>query len=776
MKKEQTEDSKRFMSIRTGLKNAYDKSKDITTNVASEAINKLKPFFVRILQPPLKWLQIRWRVIRPARVSLIVSIALSLLIIGHEQIKDILRVIAENRLYDPSNWQLCLGLFIYCFCAWYFSRAVLYVCYNSFTPENSDEQFEGWRKITARLISLLPVVALITAFIGISAWLYAIFYFLFAILLLSFFIWRRKYLLPRLYSHQNHEEINYTRTPLYPGGEGFTRRTRPFIILISVFAFIVFLGVLFKPVSFPTRVGPLGVMFMGVAYLLVIFTIFTYWSDYYDLPSFIFIVLLLAVFAGLYNDNHEVRTLSGDLDQGKRQAIVKHFENWITPRIKSNNSKNKYPVFVVAAEGGGIRAAYWTAEMLIELQKRFPDFPCNTFAISGVSGGSLGASAFITDLANAYRTKQFRCIESGESHIEKIKGTNKNGPIESTSQGFLGEDFLAPVAAGLLFPDLVSRVNILCPWLICLPDRASYLEKAWEVNWTKYNEGKPLQFSDNFLDLWKEDGELEIPSLILNGTWVEDGRRTLTSNLKPNAEIFVEADDMLNNFTKRISLSTAVHMSARFTYVSPAGTVNTKSDGKKRVVDGGYFENSGALTARQVLEVLQDTCTNSEILNSSKCKDKVNFYAIIISNNPQSPHAGEGVRLANIFPNRQQYHRQELKIKENQTDENDKNSFGKNLFKKMKINFLTETLSPVFALLHTRTARGSLSEDELVASIGESHSLRFQLLDPSEDHKIPLGWILSKNTQVKINEQAALRVDEYEEKLQAIGLHKINRP
>jgi hypothetical protein len=64
----------------------------------------------------------------------------------------------------------------------------------------------------------------------------------------------------------------------------------------------------------------------------------------------------------------------------------------------------KVPVVIVAAEGGGIRAPYWTALVLGELQDQAAgaglDFTRHVFAISGVSGGSLGAATFAALVAN----------------------------------------------------------------------------------------------------------------------------------------------------------------------------------------------------------------------------------------------------------------------------------------------------------------------------------------------------------------------------------------
>ena len=61
------------------------------------------------------------------------------------------------------------------------------------------------------------------------------------------------------------------------------------------------------------------------------------------------------------------------------------------------------PMLIVATAGGGIRAAYWTATVLEKLEKRFQGPRSGVrpylFAISGVSGGSVGATAFEAALA-----------------------------------------------------------------------------------------------------------------------------------------------------------------------------------------------------------------------------------------------------------------------------------------------------------------------------------------------------------------------------------------
>ncbi|MFX7866411.1 hypothetical protein ABTK37_20655, partial [Acinetobacter baumannii] len=56
--------------------------------------------------------------------------------------------------------------------------------------------------------------------------------------------------------------------------------------------------------------------------------------------------------------------------------------------------RQKFPLYVVAAEGGGIYAATHAASFLAEIQDMCPGFSHHLFAISGVSGGSVGAAVF----------------------------------------------------------------------------------------------------------------------------------------------------------------------------------------------------------------------------------------------------------------------------------------------------------------------------------------------------------------------------------------------
>src|SRR5262249_1889373 len=221
------------------------------------------------------------------------------------------------------------------------------------------------------------------------------------------------------------------------------------------------------------------------------------------------------------------------------------------------------PIYLVAASGGASRAAFWTAEILTKLEQEFRDrSPGHTtciarsiFAISGVSGGSLGAATVVSLLAD-----------------EQVRGV-KWPSLPDTAAAFLENDMLAPVAGYLLFPDLIQR---LLPFPVYRADRSRGLERTWQADWDDLErtwkgagQAAPTNwFAGSLDDLYKGDRADVLPSLFLNTTRVEDGRRVLQSNIA-----FMPDDtyDLLSNgfLTKDLTLAGSVHNSARFLYVSP---------------------------------------------------------------------------------------------------------------------------------------------------------------------------------------------------------------
>jgi len=326
--------------------------------------------------------------------------------------------------------------------------------------------------------------------------------------------------------------------------------------------------------------------------------------------------------------------------------------------------ETSHPMFVVASEGGGVRAGYWTALVLATLEDgaKVPgSFSDHLFAISGVSGGSLGAAAFDVLLAE-----------------------NPQGPIAAKVRPMLGRDFLGPLAGKMFLPDLAQR---FLPWPFEGLDRAEALEGGWERA-----DGR---FAKPFTELFA--GDRRLPALFLNGTEMESGSRIITSSVDwqaSNRNQFTNAlDGVAYMGPRRIRLSTAVHASARFTYFSPAG----RYPGGTHVVDGGYFDNSGGETARDILKVL-----------SLQHWADVKPVIIVIQNGPEEPPLTDAEQEKVAAARARQHEAHEL-------------------------------LAPIETMLNVRTAHSDLARGELEE--GYSNVPTFELV--VRGTVLPLGWTLS---------------------------------
>lgn len=160
-------------------------------------------------------------------------------------------------------------------------------------------------------------------------------------------------------------------------------------------------------------------------------------------------------------------------------------------------------------------------------------------------------------------------------------------------------DFVSLAVAGLLYYDLIQR---FIPVPVGAWDRSRALEEGWQRAFS-HSPGRPIE--QTLPALYRSCEGL--PQLLLNSTVVETGQRAVLTRFATNpaqpGPIFVDHfDAMSEKFTTRTqSVAGLMHHSARFPAVSPAGTIEEITDGKRvpafRLVDGGYFDNSGMQTS-----------------------------------------------------------------------------------------------------------------------------------------------------------------------------------
>jgi hypothetical protein len=362
------------------------------------------------------------------------------------------------------------------------------------------------------------------------------------------------------------------------------------------------------------------------------------------------------------------------------------------------------PMLVVATAGGGIRAAYWTATVLEQLEQDLngkvtgpsgeilTENPLHNllFAISGVSGGSVGAAAYAAAV-----------------HDHEVTGA----PIKPT--GYLRQDFLAPGLAGLVFID--GPANLL-PDLGQI-DRGQALELGFELA-----SGTPADtdglVSHRFLSFFPTMAAVQEtkswrPALLLNATHQETGRRIITSHIKVERDAFLDSYDALQVLGADVRLSTAAHNSARFTYVSPAGGL---VDAQKRprnngyVIDGGYFENFGAETALELARKAIDAIESDESINPEH-KRLVKLVVLQISSDPSlkrdrtlvrtRPNGSEGCTVTTFGT----------------AGPSNYLHLDKDEGEGYVFSWANELSAPLIGVTSVRQAHGTVAADELAASI-----------------------------------------------------------
>ncbi|HEV2755978.1 MAG TPA: hypothetical protein VG318_09410 [Actinomycetota bacterium] len=320
---------------------------------------------------------------------------------------------------------------------------------------------------------------------------------------------------------------------------------------------------------------------------------------------------LLAAFIGRDAGYNDARLLA-TTDPAPRYATLEDaFDTWVAASREACDAApgGALPMVFVAAPGGGIRAAYWTVGVLDKLFSPESGSACaatRAFALSGVSGGSVGIATWVTATGR------------GESPRDAITDMSRDEPLPRAIAGLLLRDLPQPLT------------GIADGW----DDRAGLLERGWAAASGVFGTSEdPLPWSAA-----GEGGELPfVPVISLNGSSVTDACRVLVTNvgqlpatlgpdcqgvpapghaatgpLSGSIDPFVGLtgdEDACGPARYDVPITTGALLSARFPVVSPAGSLTRCVDGEETdtdVVDGGYYENSGLLTLLQLWEGLEE--------------------------------------------------------------------------------------------------------------------------------------------------------------------------
>lgn len=364
--------------------------------------------------------------------------------------------------------------------------------------------------------------------------------------------------------------------------------------LYSLLHLVFFIAVCIWPIFFSDLLGPVPLIFAAFACYLMLGTIIIYVRKVTHMPILLLLVVAALLFSGI-NDNNEVAVISAEVEDN-RSSMEQYFEDWLEERISTPH--DTVHVVLGAAEGGGIRSAYWTYAVLRQLNEDYPKINEQLFAMSTVSGGSVGAGIYLSELKHGFSENLL------------------NVPL-------INDDNLSPMIAGLFYRELPQSI---IPYPIKALDRSRISDRAWEEYWRKGHKGNPELWSRPFETLWEDS---KIPLLLVNSVHVESGNNVVFSPMKFDSTT-LNSVDLMSMMKSNLRMSTVLGISSRFPYFQPPALVNYDTgEPWGHLADGGYYENSGVATTYQLYLKLR------EIANSFVDEQKVaavNFTILMISN------------------------------------------------------------------------------------------------------------------------------------------------
>lgn len=395
------------------------------------------------------------------------------------------------------------------------------------------------------------------------------------------------------------------------------------------------------------------------------------------------------------------------------KELTARFDEWLNVRgitEQSQGTRAPYPVFIVAAEGGGIYATSSALKLLAALQDECTAFAEHVFAISAVSGGAIGASIF---QSLAYHRPLSRAAPCAAAY---------SSPFSFAASAIAAGDYLSPLLASTPYDWFMKIVPYLQSDM-----RARALTNGFIISYDQ--AAKPVWsvlLDRPFNSHWT--GTIA-PALLLNATSVETGFRGVFSPFALDGigegTLFALSDlpDLLSGksvegrkeIRARLDVQTVIDAavtSARFPGVLPAWPLSHRGL-QLNFVDGGYADASGATTAVDVFQTLKEHIAKREgawrpSLGAGQPSDGVR---------PLPPRT---VLLRLIL------------LTDNETTVDLASERGTRF---------RDIVAPVTALLNVRQLLARRAVKRAVSQVDPEEILKFEI-----DHRIfplPLGWTLS---------------------------------
>ncbi|MBS1645576.1 MAG: patatin-like phospholipase family protein [Bacteroidetes bacterium] len=409
-----------------------------------------------------------------------------------------------------------------------------------------------------------------------------------------------------------------------------------------------------------------------------------------------FLIVVLVATIGFITEPHWVRTLAGtNADYSKRMDLDNYIHTWLHSNGRAEKiaqNPKHFPVFIVLADGGASRSGYWTALVLSHLSAATDTgkqpFVDHLLCLSGASGGSVGHATFLAALNHEdIRNRHFRSMDS-------------------VTTDFLGNDFLSFTLARLFGPDFISP--IVAPFI---GDRATALEESLEKDSPNLLSKDMQQGFSRFIPTNNE--KFLLPIVCFNTTRMQDGKPGVITNINLDSARFGTRIDVLDALPPEqdLRLSTAMLLSARFPYISPAGRI-----GNSYFVDGGYFDNSGAGVAHELLLGLEKMQQTGGTFGDSALLNKLQFYIIHVTNSP----------------------------------------YGNKIFSKVH-PFKNDFLAPLLTVAGSYSTQTSVNDTRLTRYLADRNrfnsTINVNLYLTDRKESFPMNWVMSDSVKSVMNDR-----------------------
>jgi predicted acylesterase/phospholipase RssA len=302
--------------------------------------------------------------------------------------------------------------------------------------------------------------------------------------------------------------------------------------------------------SSPATVPALAYLLLASLFACFALSGLTFFLDRYRIPLLFLALIFSLISVRITRSDHFFRVYAPDTSIAPSPAET------IAGRDR---------IILVAAAGGGIQAAGWTAKVLTSLANENPGFKSSVRLVSSVSGGSVGALYFLKTYGD-------------ENHAAWDAQKAFNASVQPS---------LGDIAWALVYKDLP---NAILPWA-----RGDlFMDRGWALErvLAKRADVNQIKLSD-----WSRRVKEGFPAVLLNSTEAETGRPIVFSNTA-----FPSEDKGIDNFSglyhKDIEIATAVRLSASFPFVAPAARplLDSSDVPSYHLVDGGYYDGFGTVS------------------------------------------------------------------------------------------------------------------------------------------------------------------------------------